>query len=350
MRARVAVRQPAPVAAAPRPAPATAHPVLRLQRTAGNQAVQRVLAVQRDARADAERTERFRAAYGRADYDGMSAALNQGDQRWMLERLRSLPEGVVRRLDDTMRAAGEVNTTAHRMVTAVLTETVVTARRPLQAARPGAAYGVIEGHAAEVHDGRIVPGGANVPASYKFEATFMPDPAMVHATLIEFVQVARVVSTTASAPDPVGVQVPTNAGANGPNRQTAEHARIDRAPGQNLGWLGRNNAGGIQPGRLRPWTPGSTQPAYVNDTPSRSVPNVDFHYETAAICRSGPDAGTVYATVRWGFTIDANMKIVPREPVYFNKESPEFDLSVAFWNAEASSPGSTQQPLPTNVR
>ena len=80
------------------------------------------------------------------------------------------------------------------------------------------------------------------------------------------------------------------------------------------------------------------------------MPNVEFHYETAAICRSGPDAGLVYATVRWGFTIDGTMKVVPREPVYFNKESPEFDHSVAFWNAEASSSGSTQQPLPTNVR
>ena len=155
--------------------------------------MQRILTVQRDARADAARTDRFRAALGRADYDGMSAALQQGDQRWTLEQLRSLPDDNLRRLDDTMRAAGDFNTTAHRMVTAVLTEKTMTAGRHQQTARPGAAYGVIEGHAAEVHDGRIVPGGANRPASYKFEVTFMPDPAVVHATLIEFVQVARVV-------------------------------------------------------------------------------------------------------------------------------------------------------------
>lgn len=51
-----------------------------------------------------------------------------------------------------------------------------------------------------------------------------------------------------------------------------------------------------------------------------------------------------------GFTIDANMKIVPTDEVYFNKPSKEFELAVIFWNAEAARTGSTQQALPTNLQ
>jgi len=54
----------------------------------------------------------------------------------------------------------------------------------------------------------------------------------------------------------------------------------------------------------------------------------------------------VYATVQWGFTIDANMQVIPKNTIYFNKESSEFDLAVAFWNAESDQSGSTQKHLP----
>jgi hypothetical protein len=354
MAARALLKAAPPVRVRPKQAPSKMdtedNPILRLQQTAGNQVVQRLLSVQRDARQDAAHSERLSAALQRDDYAAASAALQQGDQHWMLDRLRSLSEDQLRRLDDAMRRAGSANTTAHRMVTAVLTQTVMQAGRGPEAAKPGATYGKIEGHAAQIIDGQIMPGATpNKTASYQFEISFMPDPKLVKATLIEFVQVARVVSTVTTEADPVGHQIPVNAGANGPNRQTSDHARVDRHDNRTLGWMGRQDDGNIQPGRLRPWTPGSTQPAWMNDTPRRDEPNVDFNYETSAICRQGPDAGMVYATVQWGFTIDANLKIIPKEPVYFNKESSDFDLSVAFWNAESSQPGSAQQPLPDNI-
>ncbi len=90
----------------------------------------------------------------------------------------------------------------------------------------------------------------------------------------------------------------------------------------------------------------------MRDVPKRSTPNHEFDFETAAICRTGPDAGKVYATVTWGFTIDAQMKVTPKDIVYFNQESPSFDLAIAFWNAEAAGPSSVstnQQQLPGNL-
>jgi hypothetical protein len=88
----------------------------------------------------------------------------------------------------------------------------------------------------------------------------------------------------------------------------------------------------------------------MEDTPGRSRPNVTFDFETAAICREGKDQGKVYATVQWGFTVDANMKVIAKDIRYFNKESTTFDLAVAFWNAEAAGEtDSTQHPLPANL-
>jgi hypothetical protein len=317
-----------------------------LQRAVGNRAVQKLVSVQRDARADADRSNRFVTALSRDDLDAADAVLQGGSQDWMVARLQSLSVDQLRRLDDAMRRARHYNTLGYRMVAAVGALKAQASGRASATAKPGAAYGVIHGEAEQITHGRLVPGGANTAASYRFAITFAPDPAVVHSTQVEFVQVAKVVSTTASAADPVGQQVPVNAGKNGTNRQTADHSRVDRVTGRALGWMGRNDANGIQPGRLRPWTPGSTQPAYMNDTPSRSVPNVDFHFETAAISRLGPDAGTVYATIVWGFTVDAKMQIVEKDPIYFNKESKDFDLALAFWNAEAASSGGAQQPLP----
>jgi hypothetical protein len=326
------------------------HPVLRLQQTAGNRAVQRLIEAQRrESPSEIARGERLTRALNDADWASVSSVLQEGDQAWMLTRLRALTEDQLRLLDDFMRGSGAANTLAHQMVTAVLTQTVMQAGGVQANARPGAAYGTIEGHAASITHGRLVPGGTNAQAAYKFEATFMPTPQLVRATLIEFIQVARVVSTLTSTPDAVGHPVPNDAGANGSNRLTSDNARVDRHTNMNSGWIGIANNGQVQPGRLRPWTPGATQPAYMSDTPSRTVPNVAFDFETAAVCRQGPDAGMVYATVRWGFTIDANMQVIPKEPTYFNKESGDFDLAVAFWNAESSQPGNTQQPLPSNL-
>ena len=319
--------------------------LLRLQRTVGNAAVAGAVRAQRESEAAANRMARFRAARSDGDWAGVAATLLDSDERWMVERLHSLDGDQLRHLDDAVRRMGVRNSRLRIFIRAGL--------RQLGAdddgAAPGGAYGELEGRATAVHNGRVRPGHPNDQASYRFEVTFAPRAGAVDAEEIDFIQSARVVSTVQSSPDPVGQPDWATRGANGRDRELADHTRVDRLPGMAEGWIGMQDDGSA--GRhLRPWKPGSRAPAWMTDTPSRTQPDVDFHFETAAVCRRGPDAGKVYATVEWGFTIDHAMQVVPREPHYFNAESPDFDLAVAFWNAEAVRSGGTQHELPASLR
>lgn len=318
------------------------HPLLRLQQTAGNMAVQRLVQLQRDRAADEDRTARLAWATSGGDWTGAATILLHSDEKWMIRQLRNMRAEELLRLDDAVRRMHVLNSRLRIFIHAGLMQLGATP----DSAAPGAAYGEIEGKATP-KNGKLNPGQDNDPASYFFEVTFMPNPAAVDAELIEFVQVAKVVSTVHSTPDSVGEQVPDNEGANGRDRQTTGHSRVDRVGGMDQPWIGEKDSGRPLSGRLRPWHPGSSSPAYMNDTPSRHEPNITFDFETAAVCRKGNDLGKVYATVQWGFTIDANMQVVPKDTVYFNKESSEFDLAVAFWNAESDRADSTQKHLPT---
>lgn len=335
------------------------HPILRLQQTAGNTAVQRLItahqeaAAQRQTTREAERDaaleHRVTDAVSSGDWAGLVDVLSNVDEKSMTRHVFNLSGIQLRYFHDAIRRAHQNSTMLGALVRAGLS--LEASRRGIDrdSAQAGAGYGVIDGKVTKITHGAIVAHGRNKPAIYHFEITFAPNTKLVRSTQIEFIQMARVVSTVNTAPDATGLPVGVNAGANGPNRQTATHSRVDRLTGQNQGWYGTDN---VQPttGHMRPWTPGSKQPAWMEDSPSRSGPNVDFTFETAAVSRAGADAGTVYATVTWGFTIDANMKIVPKDEVYFNKPSKEFELAVIFWNAEAARTGSTQQALPANLQ
>jgi hypothetical protein len=320
-----------------------AEAVLGLQRLVGNNAVQRLIRLQRDGDRDAAQEQQVATSIAGGDWAGAANVLLRADERWMVRQLHNLDADQLRYLDDAVRRMGVKNSRLRIFIKAGLMQLGASDDTSIA----GAGYGEIEGKATAIKNGRLRANGNNDPASYKFEITFMPNAA-VDATLIEFIQMARVVSTAASTPDPVGVPNPDNRGANGTDRQTADHARVDRVSGMDYGWIGVRDSG-LPGAHLRPWQRGSRSPAWMSDTPSRSIPNVAFEFETAAICRQGHDEGKVYATVQWGFTIDANMKVLPKDARYFNKESSEFDLAVAFWNAEATTGGSTQHTLPENL-
>ena len=74
------------------------------------------------------------------------------------------------------------------------------------------------------------------------------------------------------------------------------------------------------------------------DRPSWSVPNTSWEFETSVVCRAGTDAGKVYATVTWGFSVDADLKIVELGRVVTNKQSAEFTKAVDQWNTQAAGP------------
>lgn len=71
--------------------------------------------------------------------------------------------------------------------------------------------------------------------------------------------------------------------------------------------------------------------------PARGCPGAG-RFETAVVCLSGSDAGTVYATLLWGFTTDAALKVTPRPQRATTKQSRDFGSAVEQWNEQAADP------------
>jgi hypothetical protein len=121
------------------------------------------------------------------------------------------------------------------------------------------------------------------------------------------------------------------------------------------GWYGMSDEGGSGK-HMRSWEKSDwDEPASMRDVPSVAKGNVEFHAETAIVCRKGFHAGKVYATVHWGFEVNHGMVVTPYETEVFNKESEAFRDAVDAWNAQATGPeakrgSDDQHTLPTNLR
>jgi hypothetical protein len=179
--------------------------------------------------------------------------------------------------------------------------------------------------------------------AYKIEITYLPDTAAVDADEVGFIQTVRLVDTKTGANKDPREEFQ--------NRQTGDSTNIDRLPGKELGWYGMTDTGGGG-GTLTTWKKGDpTKPAYMMDRPTWNQPNTTWSFETAVVCKSGPDAGKVYATMTWGFTVDDDNKLTEMDIVALNKPSPGFTAAVDMWNQQAAGPEAKrnapgQKPLP----
>ena len=191
----------------------------------------------------------------------------------------------------------------------------------------GAAFGKLETKVVEKKNGDKAAG---TNYAYKIEITFLPDTAVVDADEIAFIQTVRLVDTaTGTNKDPEE----TNK-----KRQTGTATSVDRLGGREQGWYGMTDAGGGG-STLRTWTKADpTKPAFLMDRPSWSVGGTTWAFETAVVCRTGTDAGKVYANVTWGFTVDADLKVTEMNRVVTNKQSAEFTKAVDKWNTQAAGP------------
>ena len=77
----------------------------------------------------------------------------------------------------------------------------------------------------------------------------------------------------------------------------------------------------------------------MQDRSSWNQPNTTWQFETMVVCRCGADAGTVYAVLTWGFTVDADLTLTEHAQTVTNKQSPEATAAVGTWNDQAA--GST---------
>jgi hypothetical protein len=320
-------------------APEPSAEILELQRSAGNAAVARAIAARQPAdTATAE--EEVEKAFFDDDWDRIVSLAAARTSPSVVKRVAGLTVDELRYLDDAIRRADQEGSWLAKCVKSEFDAKKV----PEKQQAPGAGYGTVKFKNTFIEDGDTTS-RPRKSASYGFEIEFMPNYLTVgSAEEIGFIQNVRVVD----------LDTGQNRAANGKDRLASDLWHVDRLQGKDQGWYGMSDEGGNTNKKLRLWQKSDwRESAWMKDVPSRSRGNVEFHAETAIVCRKGFQAGTVYATVHWGFEIDKNLVVTPYETEVYNKETEAFDAAVDAWNAQAAGPegkrnSPTQQSLPTN--
>jgi hypothetical protein len=323
--------------------PSAAMNILNLQRTAGNAYVSRAIAARQPAVAGAQTSEEdVEKAFFDDDWDRVVSLAAKQSSATAVERIALLSVDELRYLDDAIRRADQERSWLAKAVKSAFDAKKV----PEKQQAPGAGYGKVQFSNTFIKDGDSTS-RPRKSASYGFEIKFTPNPAtMGSADEIGFIQSVRVVD----------LDTGQNRAANGKDRLASDMWHVDRLEGKDQGWYGMSDAGGSTDKKMQLWQKSDwDEPAWMKDVPSRSRGNVEFHAETAIVCRKGFHAGKVYATVHWGFEVDKEMVVTPYETEVLNKESEAFRDSVDAWNAQATGPeakrsGDNQQQLPTNFR
>jgi hypothetical protein len=169
--------------------------------------------------------------------------------------------------------------------------------------------------------------------------TFTPDPDVVDATVIAFVQTMSLLRTGTldSLEDRKGVD----------KRFNAKKQAVDRAPYSKSGWYGQQNDGtykktalsGVEPGSV---IGGIATPARMTDNPDGKYAKTTWSYETSVIAQAGTDAGLVYSVVSWFFVVDKDLKITNHAFTVADRPTADFGSAVGAWNRQAT--GSDPQP------
>ncbi|MGH3937008.1 MAG: hypothetical protein ACRDS1_18830 [Pseudonocardiaceae bacterium] len=193
----------------------------------------------------------------------------------------------------------------------------------------GTAFGTLKSKVDERTDGNKATG---TPYAYQITITFTPDPAVIDADEIAFIQTTRLIETANGCnKDPKQ----TNK-----KRQTSSATSVDRRGGKKQGWYGMMMDNGMGSGTLTVWKKSApATPATMQDRASWNQPNTTWQFETMVVCRCGADAGKVYAVITWGFTVDADLKLTEQARMVTNKQSTEATTAVGKWNDQAA--GST---------
>jgi hypothetical protein len=93
-----------------------------------------------------------------------------------------------------------------------------------------------------------------------------------------------------------------------------------------------------------------TQEAELVDTPRRDGAQTDSHqvFETTALATKGAQLGTYYGSIRWGWRTDAagNLTTIPLEKVSDGVPSSTFLKAAGLWNQGASESGAANIDLP----
>ena len=299
--------------------------LLALQRSAGNRAVNRILA--RDAWSDAVKYEKW-----------MNAAKTLGDlkDKDVDERLGQLNVGQLGALlggtaEWGANAAGE---------TVWDEKTNVRIRELIYAHRKKRKF-VTFTPAGKVSTGSL--GSAikhSNDAGMQIELYYLPDPAKVTASEIAFVQVVRRLK-------PDGSVDRETEQAYQADRTTSNGWQVDAYEEDISGFYGMK---GLSTSAItHPWIKSvPTLPCFLRDTAGITREG-RFEAEAVPVQRYGDDAGKAYGSITWGMT-KANGRVTTHAVGYKEAPSSDFKAAVSAWNAQASNPAKrthdNQQVLP----
>lgn len=215
-------------------------------------------------------------------------------------------------------------------------------------AKPGELFGTVAVKMQE-HHGVYRRWDADDAYKCRVEIVFTPDPTVVDASLIAFVQTMSLLETEplgrgkyASKEDRSGLD----------DRFNAKKQAVDRPPRAGSGWYGQGSdpkastlkpESGVDPGFA---TGGTVHPATMVDTPEGKYGGTTWSYETSVIAREGTDTGLTYAVVTWSFVVDNKLQIVAKNHAVVDKPTADFGAAVSAWNRQAAGSGGKQQPLP----
>lgn len=192
--------------------------------------------------------------------------------------------------------------------------------------------------------------------NYRIRITFQPDATTVNSPEIAFVQAANIANTATGAwalPNAMDIS----------KRQSAAGWSIDSVTRR--GWVGYDDAGNpyavprpgglparmiVEPGSA----PAPLRHAVTRDWPGWNVPNLSWSFDTAAVAKRGPDIGTVYGAVTWGFIVDGVNHLNPLPIRFHDAPGPAWQGAAEAWNRQARGPAAgrvapNQQPLPNFI-
>lgn len=250
-----------------------------------------------------------------------------------IEQLRLLQDGVIR----TRCVLGSISPVLQSAIAVELRGRGIAAGK----VAAGTAFGKLETRVEDRIDGDQATGSGY---SYKIVITFLPDAAAVDAEEIAFIQTVRLVETASGSN--------RNPDKRSGRRQTPSATNVDRLSGRKHGWYGMKDDG-TGSNQLSAWKRSApSTPARMQDRAGWNQPLTTWQFETLVVCRSGTDLGKVYGALRWGFRVDADLRLTEQPPTVTNKPSPEATTAVGRWNDQATgsvfdrnTPG--QLPLPT---
>jgi hypothetical protein len=292
----------------------TADRMVALQRSIGNRAATRLLARYRTPR------EKFKDAVGSSDWNTAAMVLSNFDEGQVAPILATLGVTDLRYLDDAInrhdwKGSGRLSAQVRKAMKA---KGVTTDRT-----KAGRAYGKASGKYGKVKDGSAY--------SVEVDLYFQPDPALVGADEISWIQTVRTIDADTLLSNEPGK--PDRA------RTTDKQYMVDRVVKRKYGWYGVDND--ATAGNVDPWLRNApNQAAHMWDEPSWNVKGMVWEFEAAAVCRksspgTGDPVGTVYAVVSWGFTVSETGKVKKHEIKLWNKPSPRQLEAVAKWNLQA---------------